>query len=137
MTRGVQLVRLVAAVAIALAACAFVTLYDRLSYARYCLDHPNADGHREPPGEAFGEFVIESRVPAGAFITAHRAHAYVVPLAGLLLGLMVIWRWPNLHVLIELIVASLWILAFLWAGFVLIAWQMQNIPIFHGMRWHY
>jgi hypothetical protein len=39
--------------------------------------------------------------------------------------------------LIELVVASLWVLGFLWAGFVLVVWQLQNIPIFHGSRWHY
>jgi hypothetical protein len=93
----------------------------------------DADG----PGQAFGGFVIESRPNAGEFVTAHRTHAYVVPLTGLLLGIIIIWRWPKLHVLIELVVASLWVLAFLWAGFVLIVWQVQNIPIFHGMRWHY
>jgi hypothetical protein len=60
-----------------------------------------------------------------------------VPVIGLLLGITIIWRWPKLDVLMELVVACLWVLAFLWAGFVLIVWQMQNIPIFHGMRWHY
>lgn len=137
MTRSVQLVRLSAAVVTALAACWFVTLYDRAAYTRYPFDHPDADGHREPPGEAFGEFVIASRVQAGEFITAHRAHAYVVPLAGLLLGITVVWRWPDRQMLIELIVAILWVLAFLWAGAVLIVWQLQNTPVFHGMRWHY
>ena len=137
MTRSVQLVRLLAAVVIACAACWFVVYYDGFAYARYPFDHPNADAHREPPDDAFGKFVITSRSNGGEFITAHCTHAYVVPLAGLLLGIIIIWRWPQLHVLIELVVASLWVLAFLWVGLVLIVWQMQNIPLFHSMRFHY
>ncbi len=137
MTRSVQLVRLLAAVVIACAACLFVVSYDNFAYIRYSFDHPDADGHREPPDNAFSKLVLESRSNACVFITAHRTHAYAVPLAGLLLGIIIIWRWPQLHVLLELVVASLWILAFLWAGVVLISWQIQNIPIFHGMRWHY
>ena len=91
----------------------------------------------ERPGEAFGTFVLASRMSGGEFVTAHRAHAFVIPIAGLLLGITIIWRWPKLDVLVELVVAVLWVLAFLWAGFVLIIWQVQNIPMFHGMRWHY
>jgi hypothetical protein len=137
MTRSVQVVRLLAAVVIALASCSFVVSYDKLAYIRYPFDHPNADGHYEPPGQTLGGFVLESRPSGAEFVTAHRTHAYVVPLIGLLLGIPIIWRWPKLPVLVELVVASLWIFAFLWAGLVLIVWQMQNIPIFHGMRWHY
>jgi len=136
-TRSVQLVRLLAAVAIGLASCSFVGLYDGLAYVRYPFDHPNSDGHRERPDQAFGKFVLESRPSGSEFVTAHCTHAYVVPVIGLLLGITIIWRWPKLDVLMELVVACLWVLAFLWAGFVLIVWQMQNIPIFHGMRWHY
>ena len=137
MTRSVQLIRLLAAVVIAFAACSFVAWYDGLAYIRYPFDHPNADGHRES-ADAFSGFILdESRPSGGEFVTAHRTHAYAVPLAGLILGSIIIWRWPTLHVLFELVVAALWVLAFLWAGFVLIVWQMQNIPIFHGMRWHY
>ena len=137
MTRGVQLIRLLAAVVIAFAACEFVRIYDSASYTRYPFDHPNADGHTETPGEAFGKFILESRPYVGEFVTAHRAHAFVVPFAGLLLGITIIWRWPKREVLVELVVASLRVLAILWAGLILIIWQIQNIPIFHGMRWHY
>lgn len=78
-----------------------------------------------------------NRPPLSEIITAHRTHAYFVPFIGLLLGGIIIWRWPTFHVLIELVIAVLWILAFLWAALVLIVWQIQNIPLFHGMRWHY
>ncbi len=137
MTRSVQIVRLLAAVTIAFASCSFVALYDGFAYIRYPYDHPNADGRYEPAGQTLGGFVIQSRPSAGEFVTAQRTHAYVVPLIGLLLGTTIIWRWPKFHVLIELVVASLWILACLWAGLVVIVWQIQNIPVFHGMRWHY
>jgi hypothetical protein len=137
MTRAVQLVRLLAGVVIACGACWFVVYYDSLAYIRYLFDHPNAEGHREPPDDASGRFVIVNRPPVAKFVTAHRAHAYVVPFVGLLLGILIILRWPKLYVLTELVAASLWILAFLWAGLVLIVWQVQNTPIIHGMRLHY
>jgi hypothetical protein len=137
MVRSVQITRLLAAVAIAASACLFVKLYDGLAYVRYPFDHPEADGYRVPPEDAFGRFEIVNRPYAAKFVTAHRTHAFMVPLVGLLLGVIVIWRWPDRPVLIELVVASLWVLAFLWAWFVLVVWQLQNMPIFHGSRWHY
>jgi hypothetical protein len=118
---------------IALAACWFVTLYDQLSHIRYPFDHPDAEGYRT----STNEFIMDNQSQAGRFITAHRTHAYTVPIAGLLAGIVILWRWPKLHVLIELDVIAMWLLGLFWAGCTLIVWQMQNIPIFHGMRFHY
>lgn len=133
MTRNVQFVRLLTSMVIAFGACAFVVFYDRASTIRYPFDHPNAEGSRT----ASGEFVISNRPAAGEFITAYRTYAYAVPLAGLLLGIVIIWRWPKLPALLELVVSAMWVLGLVWAGFVLLMWQGQNIPIFHGMRAHY
>ncbi len=124
MTRSVQLIRLLTSVLIAFAACTFVVRYDRISAERYIYDHPRADGHWEG-----GEFVIGSNsIGVCELIRAHRAHAYAAPLAGLVLGILFIWRWPQFPALAELIGSAMLVLAIVWAGFVLLSWQFQNIP---------
>jgi uncharacterized membrane protein len=70
-------------------------------------------------------------------MTEHRKHAYAAPIVGLLLGSLIIWRWPDRPALLEVVVSALWILSLVWVGCALLLWQMQNIPVFHGMRWHY
>jgi hypothetical protein len=138
MKRSVQLIRLLAAVLIAFAACYFVVLYDEFSTIRFPFDHPRADGHWIPPGsEFFGAFVHESHSIAGEFVSAHRTRAYAVPVTGLLVGILLIWRWPQFYALNELVVSAMWVLSLLWAGFVVLMWHVQNIPIYHGNRWHY
>jgi Trk-type K+ transport system membrane component len=138
MTRSVQLIRLLASVLIAFAACYFVVQYDAFSTIRFPFDHPQADGHWVPPSaEFFGTFVRESHLVGAEFVTAHRKHAYAVPVVGLLVGILVIWRWPRFHVLTELVVSAMWVLGLLWAGFAVLMWHVQNIPIYHGGRWHY
>jgi hypothetical protein len=133
MTRGVQVIRLAVSVIVASAACFFVVMYDQMSAIRYPFDHPDAEGYHAESGE----FVSYERTPASLFITSHRTHAFAVPLAGLLLGLLILWRWPTFHSLIELVMSSMWVLGLVWAGFVLVVWQVNNIPMFHGMRLHY
>ena len=122
-TRSVELVRLLAAVMIGLASCLFVAAYNNLAETRFPFDHPGQ--------------TLRARPDLGVFVTVHRHHAYVIPVAGLLLGSVIIWRWPKSKVLIELVIQTLWLLAFTWAGIVLLLWQIQNIPIFSAMRWHY
>jgi hypothetical protein len=139
MTRAVQIVRLFTATTVMSAACFFVVQYDRLAAIRYPFDHPHADGHWIPPGGPLGNgrFVPESRPQAAEFVSAYCTYAYAVPIAGLLLGILFIWRWPQRPVLTELVVSAMWVLGLIWAGFVLLEWQIQNIPVFHGMYWHY
>jgi hypothetical protein len=122
MTRSVQVVRLLAAVSIALAACLFVIGYDGSSHIRFQFDHP---------GQTL------TGCYAGHFVTTYGKYACAVPLAALLMGIVIIWRWPNSHALFEVVVSTLWVLAFIWAGLILLIWQAQNIPIFSGMQWHY
>lgn len=122
-TRSVELVRLLAAVMIALASCLFVAAYNDLAENRFPFDHPGQ--------------TLQARPDLGEFVTVHRHHAYAIPVAGLLLGSVIIWRWPKSKVLIELVVQTLWLLAFMWAGSVLLLWQIQNIPVFSAMHWHY
>jgi hypothetical protein len=121
MTRGVQLVRLVASVAISLAACYFVVAYSGISFAHHRLEHPDAQ-----PVVAFG-----------MFLRAFGEYMYILPFSGLLIGLFVIWRWPNWQTLIETVMSALWLLALVWVGLVIWYCQVINLPIFHGMRNHY
>jgi len=122
-TRSVELVRLLAAVVIGLGSCLFVSAYNRLAETRFPFDHPGQE--------------LRARPDIGVFVTDHQQYAYTIPVLGFLVGCLIIWQWPKSKVLIELVVQILWILAFMWAGLVLIIWQIQNIPIFSGMRWHY
>jgi hypothetical protein len=122
-TRSVEVVRLLAAVVIGLASCFFVAAYDGMAEIRFRHDHPGQE--------------LRARSVSGEFVTAHRQHAYAIPVVGFLLGCLIIRRRPKSKVWIELVVQTLWILAFMWACFVLIIWQVQNIPIFSGGRWHY
>jgi hypothetical protein len=122
MPRSVQVVRLLAAVAIAHAACWFAVFYDGVSRIRFQFDHPR-------------DMVIGSRF--GEFVAVHGTHAHAVPLLTLLVGILIIWRWPKSQALMEALVSSLWILSLVWAGLILINWQVQNIPTFSGMRLHY
>ncbi len=122
MTRSVQLTRLLTSVVISLATCWFVVAYHNASRIRLKFDHPDA----QAGGSDFSMFV-----------TTNGAYAYVVPVVAFFVGILVIWRWPNSHVLIETIISILWVLAFVWVALILLVWQMNNVPIFHGMRANY
>ncbi len=117
-SRNKQLVRLLAAVV----ACWFVVRYDYLARARFGFDHP-------------GERLTEARITE--FIALYAAHAYAVPVAALVVGVLILYFRPNSPVLIELIVSSLWVLAFTWVVVVVLVWQMQNVPMITGGKWHY
>ena len=93
MGRGVQLIRLLTSVVIMLAACFFVEHYDRLSAIRLCFDHPSADGWAAEAGKS----LFESEPVFCGFVRLHRTYAFAVPIAGLLLGILIIWRWPKLY----------------------------------------
>ena len=123
MTRTIQVIRLLAAVVIAVAACQFVVTYDGLARIRFSFDHPGEQQSATPP--------------LAGLITSHAQHAFAVPLATLLLGSLLVWQRPGWHTIQEVLVAALWLLSLAWAGLVIIAWQLQNIPIYSGGRFHY
>ena len=120
MTRGMSTIRLLTAVTVLFAACKFVNVYSQLSDTRFKFDHP--DGHTS----RFNEFVL-----------ANGGWAYAVPFALLLVGIAIVWRWPRAQPPIELVVSTLWLVASGWFAITLLSWQMQNIPVFHGMQSHY
>ena len=72
MTRNVQVIKLLAAVSIAIAACLFVATYDDLSHTRFRFDHPGD--------------TLTARPPAAEFVTGHRIHAFAVPLESVAAG---------------------------------------------------
>jgi hypothetical protein len=121
-SRNVQLVRLIAAVTVAIIACWFVVRYDFYSRTRFEFDHP-------------GQRLTEMRITK--LIASHGDHAYAVPIAALVVGVLVLYLRPNSPVFIELLVSSLWVFAFAWVGYIILIWQDQNIPMFSGMKWHY
>jgi hypothetical protein len=125
MTRAANVVRLLAAVAVSLAACKLVDWYGVMSYVRLTLDHPGA----------VYEYVGTRNQSIIAF--ANAGYAYVVPFALLLAGVVIILRWPNAHALIELATSSLWFLAFVWFALTVLAWQMQNVPASFGGQTRY
>ena len=133
MTRSDQIIRLLASVVIAIAACTFVAVYDSMSTVRYQFDHPNADGHWTEQRE----FVLDHLLSGAEFTTTRHAYAYAIPVAGLLIGALFMWRWQQFPALIEVVIAAMWIFAAVWAAYVLLAWEAQNIPMYHGNRWHY
>jgi hypothetical protein len=121
MTRGVAIVRLLASVAISLAACRFVVAYSQVSFARHKLDHPTAD----------------AIVSGGMFIRAYGGYMCIFPVVALLVGSLFIWRWPNRPALIEIITSALWVLALIWVGVVVWYCQVINLPIFTHMQAQY
>jgi hypothetical protein len=121
MIRGTLIVRLLAAAIVSFAACKVVNVYSESSNLRYKFDHPGGS-HMTP----FNDFVLKNG-----------GYAYVVPSALLLVGIVVVWHWPKIPVLIELVVSTLWVLAFVWFALTLLSWQAQNIPIFSGTQLHY
>jgi hypothetical protein len=121
MTRGTLMVRLLGGAVVSFASCIFVNLYAELSNTRFKVDHP--DG--------------QSMTPFNEFVLTNGGYAYTAPLALLLLGVIVVWRWPNAYAIIELVVSTMWIMAFVWFAVALLSWQAQNTPVFTGMRLHY
>ena len=133
MTRSVQLIRLLTSVLIAFSACYFVDIYNSTATTRITCDHPNAELLRTQSGE----LILYPGTAAGNLVTEHHTYAYAIPLTGLLLGILIIWRWPQYAALTEAVVSSMWILGLVWVGLVILIWQIQNIPIFSGGRLHY
>lgn len=107
-----QLVRLLAAVAIAVISCRFVTAYNVAAL----LSHERG---RSLP--AFTDAVVQ-----------YAAYAYVVPVAVLLLGLMLLRSTKDRRVMFECLIALAWILAFSWVLIALNSWQWTHVELFSG-----
>ena len=120
MTRGTSVVRLFAAVIVAFAACKFVNVYSQLSEVRFTLEHEGG-----------------ALTPFNAFLIQNGIWSYVLPLLFLLVGIAAISRSPHAETLVELLASMLWIMAYVWAAIAVLAWHVQNIPIFSGMKYHF
>ena len=107
-----NLVRLLAAVAVSVASCFFVTVYSRLSLFRF--RHEQPDGHL---------------IRATEFLLQWAWVGYVVPAVALLVGTWALRRNAASPVLFESIIAGTWFLALVWFGHCLLFWQAQSVPI--------
>jgi hypothetical protein len=115
-----HLVRLLAAVAVSAAGCFFVTAYSSLSHFRFRYEHPEGSFSR-----------------ATEFLSQMGWVGYAVPAIALLAGILALRRVEVSDVLIEIIIASTWLLSLVWFGSCLLFWEAQNIPVFSHMQFHF
>ena len=120
MNTKVNLVRLLAAVAVSIAACSFVSTYSRMAHFRFLSEHPEGSFSR-----------------ATEFLTQTGWVGYMVPAAALLFGLLALWRASASPVLVELVIAGTWFLSLVWFGSCLLFWEVQNCPIFSHGQFHF
>jgi hypothetical protein len=115
-----NLVRLLGAVTVSVAACIFVALYSRIAHFRFLSDHP---------GGSFSK--------AAEFLT-HRAWlGYILPAVALVAGCWSLRRVGQSSVWIEVVIAGTWLLSLVWFGYCVLAWEVQNCPVFSHMELHY
>ena len=115
-----NLVRLLGAVAVSVAACFFVTVYSSMAHFRFLNDHP---------GGSFSK-VTE-------FLTQRGWVGYMLPALALLVGCWALRRAGHSSVWIEVVIAGTWLLSLVWFGYCLLMWEIQNCPVFSHMEFHY
>jgi hypothetical protein len=115
-----NLVRLLGAVSVSVAACFFVSLYSRMAHFRFLSDHPG------------GNFSN-----AAEFLTQRGWVGYMLPAVALLVGCWALRRAGQSSVWIEVVIAGTWILSLVWFGYCLLMWEVQNCPVFSHMEFHY
>jgi len=115
-----NLVRLFAAVLGSAGSLWFVVLYSYLSHLRFKFEHEY--GHLKKVNQAF--------VDNGNWL-------FLLPVLALLIGLWLVCSRPKATVTFEILLSVIWLLSLALAAFCLVTWQIQNIPIFSHMEWHY
>ena len=109
MSNSTRYIKLTSAILAALASCAFVSIYSKMSsYTQVIQDQ----GSRP--------FIADMLV-----LYAH--YAYVVPVILLIIGLWSILRKND--VALELLVALAWLFAFVWLAYTLLAWRTAEVPV--------
>jgi hypothetical protein len=114
------LVRLLAAVAVSVAGCFFVTACSRLAHFRFQYEHPEASFSRAT------EFLVQTGWVG-----------YAVPALALLLGLWALRPPGSSPVFLEVVIATTWLLSLVWFGSCLLFWQAQNVPVFSHTKFHF
>jgi hypothetical protein len=115
-----NLVRLIAAVMGMTASVWFVVTYTDMSYSRFKFEHEG--------GRLIA--INEVLVPYGSWL-------YLWPAIVLPIGLWLIYRRPNASATLEIVLSGTWLLALALAGFCILIWQVQNVPTFSHMEWHF
>jgi hypothetical protein len=115
-----NLVRLIAAVVGLTASVWFVVTYTQMSHLRFKFEHEG--------GRLIA--INEVLVPYGSWL-------YLLPAIALPIGLWLICRRPNASATLEILLSATWLLALGLAGFCVLIWQVQNVPTFSHMEWHY
>jgi hypothetical protein len=115
-----QLVRLIAAVLGSAGACWFTVLYTHISRIRFEFDHQG------------GRLTAVNEI-----LTAHGCWLFVFPVVALVIGLWLLQSRPQFIATFEVHVSVVWLLSLAVAGFCLLTWQVQNIPTFSHMEWHF
>jgi len=115
-----NLVRLLAATIAAATSACFVVEYTRFSRLRFEFEHQGG---------------ILTAV--NDFMSAHGQWTFALPVLALVLGLWVLLVRPSAAATFEAVVSTTWVLAFTVALFCILSWQIQNVPTFSHMEWHY
>ena len=115
-----NLVRLLAAVFAAATSAWFSVLYTHFSKFRFEFEHQGAN-----------LIVITEEM------AAYGAWLFALPVMALIVGLWLLLARPAAATTFEAILAVTWVLAFALALFCILGWQVQNVPTFSHMEWHY
>lgn len=120
MNTKAKFIRLMVAVVLSIGSCFFVVAYTRFSLYRFQHEHPG------------GVLICGT-----AFFTQWGGMACAAPILSLVAGLFVLWKRHDSEAAIETVIGATWLLSLFWAGACLLFWQVQNVPMFSHMEWHY
>ena len=115
-----NLVRLLAAVLGAAASAWFVVLYTQFSRFRFEFEHRGGQLTAiNTEMSAFGQWL------------------FALPILALALGLWLLVARPAAANAFEVVLSVTWLLALTLALFCILSWQVQNVPTFSHMEWHF
>ena|SRR5438046_7407877 len=115
-----NLVRLIASVIGSTASVWFVVAYTRFSHFRFKFEHEGGQLNA----------INEVLVP-------HASWLYLLPVVALPIGLWLICCRPQATATFEILLSAIWLLSLGIAGFCVLIWQVQNVPTFSHMEWHF
>ena len=115
-----NLVRLLAAVLGAATSAWFVVTYTYFSHIRFKFEHRGG-----------------TLIALSENLAAYGEWLYVLPVLSLSLGLWLLLARPSYATAFEVILSVTWLVPFAFALLCILAWQIQNVPTFSHMEWHY
>jgi hypothetical protein len=121
MSSSSQTIRLTASIVFSALSAWFVVIYTRMSFIRFESDHADYQG----------------LIRVNDFMVRHSHIGWLIPVGAAACAVLATRSGARREVLQELIIQIVWIAALAWAALPLLFWQVQNIPIVSGGRWHY